>query len=394
MGASAPETLRELERQDASVPVAFGVTIAGERTAGAAGGARADQIFRIASVTKPFVAALVLTLVQDGRLALDAPVTEYLPDLALPARPVTLRELLSHQAGLEHEWSTPLADYGEDDDALDRLAAGAPVPAPVEPGRWFSYASAGFYITAAVVQRVAGTTFEAAMKARILDPLGLKRTSFEGDASLDYPRARRAGGGLYSDVADLLVFAEHLLGGPGPLTRESLDAMATPQIAAPEGSYGLGIGIGELRRRRVLEHGGSVPGFKALFTLVPDARFAFVGLSSSDAGRKAIDLLRDRAFETACGLPPEERARAPVDPAVIAAVSGAYDTHTFGVRLTPADGGLAVEIADADETVSAVAVPIGERVFRVADGDEEGLLVELLEPSLIRVGGMVARRAS
>jgi len=231
------------------------------------------------------------------------------------------------------------------------------------------------------------------MKERVLDPLGLARTSFDGDASLDYPRARRGGGGLYSNVPDLLAFAEHLLGGPGPLARESLEAMATPQIAAPEGWYGLGIGLRDVGGRRILEHGGSVPGFKALFTIVPDCDLAFVALSSSDAGRKAIDRLRDRAFESGCGLVPQEPVRRPVDPAALAALTGSYDTHTFGVRLAPADGGLAVEIADADETVSAVAVPTGDSVFRVADGDEEGLLVELLEPGLVRVGGMVARRS-
>jgi CubicO group peptidase (beta-lactamase class C family) len=389
MRPAAGEIVRALEAEPVSVPVAFGVSIGGEQAIGPGG----DGVFRIASVTKPFVAALVLTLVQDGLVDLDAPVTDYLPELSLPSRPVTLRELLSHQAGLEHEWSTPLADFGDGDDALERLARGAPVAAPVEPGRWFSYASAGFYLAAAIVQRVTGTTFEAVMQERILDSLDLRHTSFEGDATLEYPRARRAGGGLYSNVPDLLAFAEHLLGGAGPLTREALDAMATPQVAAPEGWYGLGLGIREVGGRRILEHGGSVPGFKALLTFVPDSGFAFVGLSSSDAGRKEIDRLRDVAFEMGCGLPPAEPVRAPLDPATVEALAGAYDTHTFGVRLAAADGGLAIQIFDASETVSALAVPVGDGAFRVADGDEEGLLVELLEPGLVRVGGMVARRS-
>jgi CubicO group peptidase (beta-lactamase class C family) len=393
MPPSAGEVVRTLGREPISVPVAFGVSIDGEQAIGSGGGARPDEVFRIASVTKPFVAALVLTLVQDGLLDLDAAVTDYLPELSLPSRPVTLRELLSHQAGLEHEWSTPLAAFGDGDDALERLARGAPVAAAVEPGRWFSYSSAGFYLAAAVAQRVTGTTFEGAMRARVLDPLGLTHTSFEGDASLDYPRARRAGGGLYSNVPDLLRFAEHLLGGPGPLTRASLEAMATPQVASPDGWYGLGIDVREVAGRRILEHGGSVPGFKALFTFVPDASFAFVGLSSSDAGRRPIDRLRDLAFEAGCGLRPPEPDAAPLDPAAVAAFAGTYETHTFGVRLVPADGGLTVDISDANESVSGLAVPAGDGVFRIADGDEEGLLVELLEPGLVRVGGMVARRA-
>src|SRR2546423_411832 len=156
MAATARETLRALELQAAEelertqVPgVAFGVSVRGERAVGAAGDASADGVFRVASVTKPFVAALVLTLVRDGLLALDEPVTRYLPELALPAGPVTLRQLLSHQAGLEHEWATPLGEYGDGDDALERLARGAPAAAATGPGEWFSYSSAGFYIASA-----------------------------------------------------------------------------------------------------------------------------------------------------------------------------------------------------------------------------------------------------
>jgi CubicO group peptidase (beta-lactamase class C family) len=392
MSATAADTLRELEAVPVSSPVAYGVSVRGEHALGAAGGARTDGVFRVASVTKPFVAALVLTLVQDGLLSLDAPVVGYLPELAID-RSATLRHLLSHQAGLEHEWSTPLADFGEGDDALDRLARGEPVRAPVEPRRFFSYSSAGFYTAAATVQRVSGVTFEAALQGRILDPLGLEHTSFEGESARPYPRARRGGGGLFSRAADLLVFADHLLGGPGPLTAESRAELATPQIAAPEGWYGLGIGIHELRGRRILEHGGSVPGFRSLLACVPDAGVAFVGLSNADEGRRAIDALRDRAFEVACDLPPEPPAAAPLDAAGVAALAGTYDTRTFAVRLAPADGGVAVEIFDTDETVSALAVPVAGGAFRVAEGGEEGLLVEPLEDGLIRVGGMVARRA-
>jgi CubicO group peptidase (beta-lactamase class C family) len=400
MAVAASETLRALVHKapaalaDAGLPgIAFGISEDGETAIAAAGDARAEQVFRVASITKPFVAALVLTLVQDGLLELDEPVSRYLPRLSLPAGPVTLRQLLTHQAGLEHEWSTPLADYGEGDDALDRLATGGPVPAATGPGEWFSYASAGYYVAAAACARAAGTTFESAMQARILDPLGLERTSFEGPADRPYPRARRGGGGLFSCVPDLLAFAEHLLGGPGPLAPGSLRELTAPQVPAPEGSYGLGIGIRELGGRRILEHGGSLPGFRAVLALVPDARFAFVGLANSNSGRKPIDVLRDLALWTACGLFPEEPARVEVDPGQLAAAAGAYRTHSFEIRLAPAGDELRIEIEQEGELVSAQAMPIGDGVFRISDGDEEGLLIELLAPGLIRAGGMVARRA-
>src|SRR5207302_8342162 len=138
------------------------------------------------------------------------------------------------------------------------------------PGEWFSYASAGYYIASATAARAAGSTFESALAARILDPLGLERTTFAGADGFVYPRARRGGGGLFSCVQELLVFAEHLLGGPGPLTAESLVEMATPQVAVADGWYGLGLGIRDLRGRRILEHGGSVSGYRALLLVVPE----------------------------------------------------------------------------------------------------------------------------
>lgn len=410
MAVTAPETLRALELEagaaleTAGVPgLAFGISQDGARATGAAGDVEPDQLFRVASVTKPFVAALVLTLVQDGLVSLDELVTRYLPELSLPAGPVTVRQLLSHQAGLDHEWSTPLADYGEGDDALERLARGAPVAAPTGPGDWFSYASAGYYIAAAAAAHAAGTTFEAATRERVLVPLGLHRTTFEPSEAdglgrapgvpLTYPRARRGGGGLFSCVADLLVFAEHLLGGPGPLSAESRAEMATPQIEAPEGWYGLGLGIRDLRGRRILEHGGSVPGWQSLLLLVPEQGFAFVGLSNSSHGRKAIDPLRDLALATACDLAPEEPAQTGVDHAQVAVATGVYGASIFEARLAPADGGLRLELAQEGTQIAALAAPIGDGVFRVVDGEEEGLLVELLEPGLIRLGGLVARRA-
>ena len=399
MAATALETLSALEEragdelERTGVPgVAFGVSIGGEKAVGAAGDAAPEQSFRVASVTKPFVAALVLTLVQDGLVSLDEPVTRYLPELRLPAGPVTLRQLLSHQAGLEHEWSTPLVDYGEADDALERLARGGPVAASTAPGEWYSYASAGYYISSAVAARVTGTTFESALAARILEPLGLDRTTFAGGDGLAYPRARRGGGGLWSCVPELLVFAEHLLGGAGPLTAQSRAEMATAQVAVGDGWYGLGLGIRALGGRRILEHGGSVPGYRALLLLVPELGFAFAGLARSNPSRKAIDALRDLALTTACDLEPVEPEVRTVDRERLAAAAGRYRTHSFEARLSPADSGLRVEVEEGDERLSALALPVGDSDFWVFDGDDEGLEIELLEPGLIRVGGMVARR--
>src|SRR4029453_9575140 len=107
--------------------LAVGVLPDGKQEGRGYGAAVPETAFRIASVTKPLSATLALQLVDDGLLALDEPVT----GLRLPWEGITLRHLLSHQAGLAGGWRRPLDEYGDGDDALQRLAADEAVAAPV-----------------------------------------------------------------------------------------------------------------------------------------------------------------------------------------------------------------------------------------------------------------------
>src|SRR5262245_38469108 len=115
----------DLERFGVSA-LAIGVHSGGDSTERAYG-VSPETAFRVASITKPIVAACAMRLVEEGRLSLDEPLT----DLRLPWDGITLRHLLSHQAGLAHDWPTPLSEYGEGEDALQRLAADEAVGGPV-----------------------------------------------------------------------------------------------------------------------------------------------------------------------------------------------------------------------------------------------------------------------
>src|SRR5579859_119666 len=128
--------------------VAAGVLCSGER--GVRGySVDAETTFRIASITKPLVAALSLRLVEQGRLWLDEP----LEGLRLPWDGVALRHLLTHQAGLARDRPASLAEYGEGDDALERLAADEALANPVGPGQLFSYSNYGYWLAGVVAAR-------------------------------------------------------------------------------------------------------------------------------------------------------------------------------------------------------------------------------------------------
>jgi len=381
-------------RQRWNVPgIAVGVLGAGEPVAVGDGVASLDgeepiapeTVFRIASISKPFTATLAMTLVQDGLLVLDEPP---------PGAPVdaTLRQLLSHQGGLACEWHEPIDRFGEDEDALLELLDGEPERLPVGPGELYSYSNVGYWLVGAAIARVCGTSFEEAVRASVLEPLALHATSYEPKGAAHghnqvepgadehraledmYPRVRRPSGGLWSSVADLLRFAEHHLGGPGPLSEDSRAEMQTSQIEMGSESYGLGWDLYESRGRRIVEHPGSVAGFQSLLRLVPAESVAFAGLTNSSRGLAALrDVLEKLRLDR------EEAHDVTLSAGELASFAGHYQGQGMEVSFSPDDGGLRVELTlldaftgEADEYPSVHARPIGPREFEIVDGEWRG----------------------
>jgi CubicO group peptidase (beta-lactamase class C family) len=340
--------------------------------------------FRIASITKPFVATLAMTLAQEGLLSLDEPP----PGANTTA---SIRQLLSHQGGLAIEWPGEF-DSADDDEALLRLAAKEPELLPVGPGELFSYCNTGYWFVGAGIARVSGTTFEQAVQSRVLQPLNLGSTSFEeggsarGHEQLEpasdehrpvedtYPRVRRASGGLWSAVGDLLVFGESHFGGPSPLSSESVREMQKALIPLPGGSYGLGWFRLDGRPIGTVEHPGSSAGFHSLLLLVPDERIVFAALTNSSRGSAAI---RDVADELGLGIdapPTVDLAAAALD-----ALAGRYEGQGLRLDVARSDGNLRLDLAELNpftgETPAyptMIARPVGQREFEVADGEFEG----------------------
>ncbi len=374
---------------------------------------RPETTFRIASITKPHVAALVLGLVEERRIALDEP----LAGLRLPWPAITLRHLLSHQAGLAGDWPRQLSEYGDDDDALQRLVEDEVPAGPVGPGEHFAYCNAGYWLAGALVERATDRTFEEAMRVRVLEPLGMGRTGFapgpssaEGhDADpgsrehrvaepLPYPRARRPSGGLFSCVDDLLSFAAHQLGGPGPLGAESIQEMQTAQVEAdPEADYGLGLFSWRGRERPVLEHGGSVPGFASGLILVPEEDTAVVVLTNSGRGH----LVREdvlAAIGLGRRLPPE--IELPFE--LLEGLAGTYrEPLGADVVVSAGAGGLDIAWGQVDqftgervEHPASHLRPVAPDWFMVRDGEERGDSAEFLRGGeVLRYGWLFERSA-
>ncbi|MEU1051054.1 serine hydrolase domain-containing protein [Streptomyces sp. NPDC005876] len=228
----------------------------GARYAGAGKGiARADH-FRAGSVTKTFVATVVLQLAAEHRLSLSDTVEDHLPGLVRGAgndgRALTLRDLLAHTSGL-HDFTS---DTGGTVPVTPRQALRiALTHPPADLGR-FSYSNTNYVLLGLIVEQVTGRSYAAEAERRLIAPLGLTDTSFPGsrtslpsphgraytadgtDVTVLDPRVAGAAGELVSTLADLDRFYGALLGGdllsPRWL-REMLDTRAA------HGAYGMGL---------------------------------------------------------------------------------------------------------------------------------------------------------
>jgi CubicO group peptidase (beta-lactamase class C family) len=146
----------------------FAVASMGQRT-----------VIPIASAGKWLTAATLMTFVDDGRVHLDDPVADYLPGFDRAKAGITVRELLSHRTGLPSA-----VCEGDPSSTLARCArsiAAGPDPAVV-PGTEFHYGGVGFVLAGRLIERLSGTSFEAAFEARIARPLGMSHTRFDGIA--------------------------------------------------------------------------------------------------------------------------------------------------------------------------------------------------------------------
>lgn len=250
--------------------MAIGVVRDGDRVATRSFGTRdrrtgrpvtEDTLFHLASISKTFVATAVMQLVEGGELELDRSVAAYLPGPA-PSDPratsITVRQLLSHTSGLgdvnNYGWHEPELDDG----ALGRFAARvAGWTLERDPGADFAYSNAGYELLGHLVATVGGTTFEAHLKDRVLDPAGMTTSTFlrsdvpAGQAASPhlglpprvvegaYPYTRRhaPSSTLHSSAAELSRWmVAHLAGGRGLMSAATHEVMWAP-VAGTGGDF-------------------------------------------------------------------------------------------------------------------------------------------------------------
>jgi CubicO group peptidase (beta-lactamase class C family) len=300
----------------------------------------ADSLFAIGSTTKAFTTTVLGTLVDEGKLDWDAPLHDYLPAFRL-ADPtatelMTPRDLVTHRSGLPRH---DLVWYNDNDGTraelvarLAHLDASAPFRA-----RWqynnLLYATAGY-----LVEVLTGGSWEDAVRQRLLEPLGMERTTFSVDASQEDPdhalpyrendddeleripfrRIDLMGpaGSINSTVREmsrwmLLNLGLGQIDGERLINASTLADIHTPHMVTggtssrPEisaGAYGLGWMIDTYRGHRRLHHGGGIDGFTCVVMLFPDDAVGIMAFGNRGSGVPSI--LAQHAADRVLGLEP------------------------------------------------------------------------------------------
>ena len=277
-----------------------------------------STVFYVGSVSKQFTAAAVALLSLEGKVDLDASIRSYVSELPVAYQEVTVRHLIHHTGGvidiyraMDQDGLSPANRFDKQDGL--RLLASKPLDFP--PGDRYSYSNGGYFLLAWIVERASGQTLREFTAARIFEPLGMADTHFHDDPehiverrAMSYEPADGGGfrqsywtnfalpgqGGLYSTVEDLAKWdanwVDPVVGGP-----ELIDLMHTTGVLN-DGTgldYAFAIRDTEWQGHRLVQHSGSMMGFKAHYHRFPDDRtsiFTFCNLGTIDPGELGLQL--------------------------------------------------------------------------------------------------------
>lgn len=279
------------------------------------------SLFRIASITKVVTGITLLSLVEEGKLSLDAPVKDVIPWLTLAdpnaADKMTLRHLLSHTSGLCGEY-TP--EGHREESALEvSLREGLPgAEILFSPGEGYEYSNWGIRLASLMAEKVTGKPFTQLAQERVLSPLGMKMTTFDLHVAATYPlclphteengtfqvfhriqenAARHAAGGLFSNTEDLCRLARFLLNdGLGDTGNRILSADLVRQMKTRHADakvfdgYGLTLSQTAYKGSLLFGHPGSAPPYATSLMIHPESGLGIITLMNTQRDPLRFDI--------------------------------------------------------------------------------------------------------
>ena len=288
----------------------------GVKEAGTADSVVPGTIFQAASISKPVAATAMLRLVEEGKLSLDSAVNVYLKSWKLPdnkftaKQAVTLRRIVSHSAGLTVH-GFPGYQAGDSLPTVPEILDGkkpantGPVRVDVEPGKMMRYAGGGTTVMQLALTDVTGETFPDLMKRLVIDPIGMRSSTYEQplsasrgaeaaaahetDGTMTPGRAHTypemAAAGLWTTPTDLLKWAIEIAAARAGTSSKILSkAMATEMLTVQKAPVGLGPFLGGAGRGFHFGHGGSNKGFRSELIYFPESGQGAAVMTNGEQG--------------------------------------------------------------------------------------------------------------
>jgi CubicO group peptidase (beta-lactamase class C family) len=372
-----------------------------------------DTQYRVGSITKTFTAAAIMQLRDEGKLDLEDTLDRHVEGAA---HAPTIRRLLSHTSGLQREthddaWlHAHFADVSELLETLDRAEQVLP------PGARFHYSNLAFALLGIVVERVAGVPYTEYVEQRLLQPLGLLRTTFEPQqpAATGYlvqpyvdgvwdeapveTGAWIAAGQMWGTVRDLCRWAAFLADPDETvLKKETVEEMRTVQSIDDHlrwtGGYGLGLMLRRDGERVLAGHGGSMPGFIAGVYVSPAEKIGAATLTNSSTA-----VLGDLTLKLAAvtnerwPVPPEPWQVEEPPPDDVVPLLGIWFMEGSQLVISWRNGTLEARFPeDAEWKPPAVFRREAEDRWRIVSGWEHGELLRVEQDRLVLSGYPVTR---
>ena len=358
--------------------------------------ATTDSVFQIGSISKVWTATVVMQLIDEGKIALDTPVVEVIPDLQLSdpdvTKQVTIWHLLTHTSGIDGDVFT---DTGRGDDALEKYTALLADVAQNHPlGATWSYCNSGWSLLGRVIEVLTDQTWDQAMTERLFKPLGLTHTvtlpeeailfaaavgHVEADGAQvptpvwDLPRSVGPAGLIKATVRDVLAFAKlHLSDGLAAdgtrvLSSESTALMTTHQADLPDkfilgDSWGLGWIRFDWNGTRLIGHDGNTLGQAGFLRILPGQDVAVALLANGGNTRDLYEDLYREIYAEVAGVemstpfaPPAEPVEVDITPYV-----GTYERASVRMEVFVGDDGPRLRATVMGPIAEMVPDPVDE----------------------------------
>ncbi|MFD9136075.1 serine hydrolase domain-containing protein [Streptomyces bottropensis] len=336
-----------------------------------------ESVFQMGSIAKIYTATLVMRLVEDGLLDLDAPVTDVLPEFSVggPAATamITVRRLLSHTSGLTCDFNH---DSGRGDDCLAKyVEAAKDVALDCPPGSAISYSSVGYNVLGRIIEVVTGKVWDQALKDLLLTPLGLTRTMTLPEEALRFraamghlgepgqapdpapewdmmPRSAGPYGRVIATAGDLARLARmHLAGGVAEdgtrvLSEETVALMQRRVVDCPDkwtvssDGWGLGWTLYDWNGVEGYGHDGASIGQYAYLRVVPSADVAVALLTNGGGAREVYAALYRELLADLAGVTMPDPFAPSATPPVVdwTPLIGTYRREGVIITVTEKDG--------------------------------------------------------